>query len=54
QTHPTEFPVLRYAARDILAIPAVSIVNERLFSSCKHTISDTRASLTSESASKTI
>ena len=38
-------------ARDILAIPGVSISVERLFSSLKHTLSDARASMTAETAS---
>jgi hypothetical protein len=46
--------VLARIARDILAIPGVSISVERLFSSSKHTLSDSRSSLTAESASKTI
>ena len=49
-----DFPVLACIARDILAIPGVSISVERLFSSSKHTLSDARSSLTAESASKTI
>jgi hAT family C-terminal dimerisation region len=46
--------VLARIARDILAIPGVSISVEWLFSSSKHTLSDLRSSLTAESASKTI
>jgi hypothetical protein len=38
-------------ARDILAIPGVSISVERLFSSLKHTLSDARSSMTAETAS---
>ncbi|KIK81076.1 hypothetical protein PAXRUDRAFT_156942, partial [Paxillus rubicundulus Ve08.2h10] len=49
--HSHTFPVLSRIARDILAIPAVSISVERLFSSSKHTLSDSRLSLTAESAS---
>lgn len=37
-------------ARDILAIPGVSISVERLFSSVKHTLSDARSSMTAETA----
>ena len=37
-----------------MAIPSVSISVERLFSSSKHTLSDTRSSLTAVSASKTV
>jgi hypothetical protein len=39
------------AARDILAIPEVSISVERLFSSLNHTLSDARESMTAEMAS---
>jgi hypothetical protein len=49
-----DFPVLARIARDILAIPGVSISVERLFSSSKHTLSDSRSSMTAESASKTV
>ena len=41
-------------ARDILAVPGVSIGVERLFSSCGHTLTDARASMTAETAAKTI
>jgi hypothetical protein len=37
-----------------LAIPGVSISVEQLFSSSKHTLSDTRSSLMAMSASKTV
>lgn len=47
-------PVLSVAARDIFAIPAVSVSVERLFSSCKHTMSDVRSSLTADRASRTV
>jgi hypothetical protein len=46
--------VLAHIARDVLAIPGVSISVERLFSSSKHTLSDSRSSLTAQSASKTV
>ncbi|KAL1942606.1 hypothetical protein VTO73DRAFT_4846 [Trametes versicolor] len=52
--HEDQFPILALAARDVLAIPGVSVVNERLFSSSRHTISDARCSMTPESASKTV
>ncbi|KIM77822.1 hypothetical protein PILCRDRAFT_610392 [Piloderma croceum F 1598] len=52
--HATDFPMLACIARDILAIPGVSISVEQLFSSSKHTLSDSRSSLTAESASKTV
>jgi hypothetical protein len=38
-------------AQDILAIPGVSISVERLFSSLKHTLSDSRASITADTVS---
>jgi hypothetical protein len=38
-------------ARDILAIPGVSISAECLFSSLKHTLSNARSSMTAETAS---
>jgi hAT family C-terminal dimerisation region len=38
----------------ILTIPGISISVERLFSSSKHTLSNTRSSMTVESALKTI
>ncbi|KAI0367431.1 hypothetical protein BV20DRAFT_1090033, partial [Pilatotrama ljubarskyi] len=49
------FTVLSRIARDILAIPGVSIGNERewLFSSCHHTVSNARLALTAEFASLT-
>jgi hAT family C-terminal dimerisation region len=54
QKHASDFPVLALIAQDILAIPGVSISVERLFSSSKHTLSDSCSSLTAESASKTV
>ena len=51
QEHAAEFPVLSRIARDILAVPGVSIAVERLFSSCRHTLRDARSSLSAESAS---
>jgi hypothetical protein len=54
QTHSTNYPVLAHIARDVLAIPGVSISVERLFSSSKHTLSDTLSSLSAVSASKTV
>ncbi|KAJ3002334.1 hypothetical protein NUW54_g5902 [Trametes sanguinea] len=49
-------PVLALIARDILAIPGVSIniAVERLFSSCRHTLRDARSSLSASSASMTV
>ncbi|KIK72876.1 hypothetical protein PAXRUDRAFT_179739, partial [Paxillus rubicundulus Ve08.2h10] len=52
--HSHTFPVLSCIAWDILAIPTVSISVERLFSSSKHTLSDSRSSLTAESTSLTV
>jgi hypothetical protein len=40
-----------YVARDILAIPGVSISVEHLFSSLKHILSDAQSSMTVETAS---
>ena len=54
QQHALDFPVLARIARDVLAIPGVSISVERLFSSSKQTLSDARSSLTTQSASKTV
>jgi hypothetical protein len=54
QDHSADFPVLAHIARDILAIPGVSISVERLFPSSKHTLSDSQSSMTAESASKTV
>jgi hypothetical protein len=54
QNHTNDFPVLALIARDVLAIPGVSISVEQLFSSSKHTLSDARSSMTAESTSKTI
>ncbi|GBE89868.1 hypothetical protein SCP_1701940 [Sparassis crispa] len=52
--HTKTFPILSRIARDILAIPGVSIAVERLFSSSKHTLSDVRSSLVALSGSKTM
>ncbi|EIW59258.1 uncharacterized protein TRAVEDRAFT_121626, partial [Trametes versicolor FP-101664 SS1] len=54
QEHTADFPILSRIARDVLAIPGVSIAVERLFSSCRHTLSDSRSSLSADSASKTV
>lgn len=54
KNHGHIFPVLARIARDVLAIPGVSVSVERLFSSSKHTMSDTRSSLLASSASKTV
>jgi len=54
QKHAADFPILSLVARDILAIPGVSISVERLFSSSKHTLSDLQSSMTAASASKTV
>jgi hypothetical protein len=42
---------MAHVARDILAIPDVSISVECFFSSLKHTLSDARSSMTAETAS---
>jgi hypothetical protein len=54
QQRAAEFPILSRIARDILAIPGVSISVERLFSSSKHTLSDLQSSMMASSASKTV
>ena len=46
--------MLSVIARDVLAIPGVSIGIERLFSSCRHTLTDARSRLTAESAALTV
>ena len=48
------FPVLSRIAQDILAVPTVSVSVERLFLSSKHTLSESRSSMTAKSASITI
>ncbi|KIJ12766.1 hypothetical protein PAXINDRAFT_82301, partial [Paxillus involutus ATCC 200175] len=52
--HQTQFPVLSQIARDILAIPSVSVSIKQLFSSTKHTLSNSRSSMTTITASKTV
>ena len=52
--HAVDFPVLACITHDVLAIPRVSISVERLFSSSKHTLSDSRSAMMAESASKTV
>jgi hypothetical protein len=54
QQRAAEFPILSRIARDVLAIPGVSISVERLFSSSKHTLSDSQSSLTASTASKMV
>jgi len=54
QKHASDFLVLAHIACDVLAIPGVSISVKWLFSSSKHTLSDTCLSLTAESALKTV
>ncbi|KIJ13542.1 hypothetical protein PAXINDRAFT_31165, partial [Paxillus involutus ATCC 200175] len=52
--HQTQFPVLSQIARDVLAIPGVSVLVERLFSSTKHTLTDSRSRMTVMTASRTV
>jgi hypothetical protein len=52
--HAIHFPILSRIARDVLAIPGVSIAVERLFSSSKHTMVDARSSMAASTASSTI
>jgi hypothetical protein len=54
QMHCVDYPNLAHTACDILAIPGVSISVEWLFSSSKHTLSDTHSWLTEVSALKTV
>ncbi|KIJ06087.1 hypothetical protein PAXINDRAFT_92529, partial [Paxillus involutus ATCC 200175] len=54
KTHQTQFPVLSQIARNILAIPRVSVSVERLFSSTKHTLTDAHSSMTALTASKAV
>lgn len=54
QMHGCNLPILARAARDVLAVPGVSIGVERLFSSCRHTLTDSRSSLTAVSAALTV
>jgi hAT family C-terminal dimerisation region len=54
QIHAVDFPILTIIAHNILAIPGVSISVEWLFSSSKHTLSDSHSAMTAESASKTV
>ena len=54
QLYTDHFPVLAHIAHDILTISAVSISVEHLFSSRKHTLSDSWSSLLAESALKTV
>ena len=54
QKHAADFPILSLIAQDILAIPGVSISVEWLFSSSKHTLSDSQSSMMAASASKTV
>lgn len=54
QKHQSDFKILSQIARDILAIPVVSVAVERLFSSSRSTLTDARSSMSAESASKMI
>ncbi|KAF7371504.1 HAT family dimerization protein [Mycena venus] len=54
KAHAIHFPILSCIARDVLAIPGVSIAVERLFSSSKHTMSDARSSMVAATASATV
>lgn len=54
QIHENIFPILARIVRDIFAIPAVSVSVERLFSSCKHTMSDARSSFKATKAAQTV
>lgn len=46
--------MLARIARDILAIPGVSVAVERLFSHCRKTLTESRSSLAAESAARTV
>ncbi|EIM79034.1 Ac-type transposase, partial [Stereum hirsutum FP-91666 SS1] len=54
QKHSVDFPVLSLIARDILAIPGVSVAVERLFSHCRQTMTELRSSMASETAAKAV
>lgn len=54
QKHESTFPILARMACDILAIPGVSISVERLFSVCRHVITEARCSMTANTARMTI
>ncbi|CAE6471302.1 unnamed protein product, partial [Rhizoctonia solani] len=50
----TNFPTVGHMARDFLCIPASSVSVERLFSTCKLTMSDVRSSMSFETARRRI
>ncbi|KAG8951058.1 hypothetical protein FRC04_006919 [Tulasnella sp. 424] len=48
------FSVLSRMARDVLAASGVSISVERLFSVCRHVMTESRTAMTAKTASKTV
>jgi hypothetical protein len=54
QQHKMTFPILSCIAHDVLAIPAISIAVECLFSSSKHTLSNSHSSMTAETTSTAV
>ncbi|KDN47716.1 hypothetical protein RSAG8_03506, partial [Rhizoctonia solani AG-8 WAC10335] len=54
EIHHLHFPTVAHMARDFLCIPASSVSVERLFSSCKLTMTDVRSSMSFETARRRI
>lgn len=54
QEYSPEFLVLSRVARDILAIPGVSVAVERLFSHCRQTMTELRSAMDATTAAKAV
>lgn len=54
QAYQLSMAAIARGARDVLAVPGVSVSVERLFSSCKLTLTDTRSALTAINAARLI
>lgn len=54
QKHESAFPILARLAGDILAIPGVSISVQHLSSVCRHVITESRCSMTANTARMTV